>query len=136
MPSTADKAAAWSRLSVSMPSSIACHQACGSCSLCPGDGRCTDSGTVALPTTCCASSTSSALTAEVPKSRPRNSALVLRRSGGQRTPAEMRQGLTGLVEYMAGGRIDREADLLVGAHRIATFDLHRHLLIAVGLDVQ
>src|ERR1700748_3326014 len=110
MPSTADKAAECSRLSASMTSSIACHQVCGSCSLCPGNGRCTDNGTVALPITRCAPSTSNALTAEVPKSMPRNSALTLRQSGSQRMPAEVRQGLTGLVEYMAGGRIDCEVD--------------------------
>ena len=71
IPSTVDKAAAWSRASASTTSSMACHQASGSCSLCPDDGRCTDSETVALPTTCCPPSTSNALTAEVPKSSPR-----------------------------------------------------------------
>ena len=76
----------------SMTSSIACHQACGSCSLCPGDGRCTDSGTVALPTTCCASSTSNALTAEVPKSRPRNRVYA----PPVRRPADAGPGAAGL----------------------------------------
>ena len=51
-------------------------------------------------------------------------------------PVQMLQGLTGLIEQMACRRIDREADLIVGAYRSAAFDLHSHLLIAVGLDVQ
>ena len=51
-------------------------------------------------------------------------------------PVEVRQRLTGILEKMTCGRIDRETDLLVGAHRSAAFDLHRHLQIALGLDVQ
>ena len=48
---------------------------------------------------------------------PEEQGCTLRESGSQRMPVKVRQSLTGLVEQMACGRIDREANLLVGAHR-------------------
>ena len=45
-------------------------------------------------------------------------------------PNQLRQGLTGFVEQVAGGGIDREPDLVVRAGRVAALDLHDHRLVA------
>ncbi len=60
-----------SACSCCMPSSSACHQSCGACSLHSGCGRDTVSGCAAVARTRCVSSSSSSLSSEVPRSMPR-----------------------------------------------------------------
>ena len=102
----------------------------------PGDGRCTDSGTASAADHLLRIVHQQRLDRRGAEIEAEEQGARSASSGGQRMPGQVRQRFAGLLEQMACGRIDREADLLVGARRIAAFDLHRHLQIALGLDVQ
>ena len=71
MARTAAICGAASRASAVTAASVACHQACGSCSDHPACGRLTASDADRLPITMPVSSARSAFTAEVPRSSPR-----------------------------------------------------------------